>query len=316
MSIQSTNSSKFFSDSYENYFNNIKNNNNIDNIISNYKTIILKSIPYSKETLFYFIFIIKNLLNNNNLKILIEKYLNNFPYLKKNNFDEIKNLIENECSKTLLILFKSIIHFNSKLILPIIKQNFYETDFIKINESPATFRLTLKKLCFFLFQLKIDLMNILNDEIKNYKEKNIMNNNDTNKIKSAIQIEMEKLQIRRLSFYNEKIDSPQNIIYNIAKILLKSINEFIKLKKFSNFGYQQIQIDIAYIQNFFKKNFIFVDVENILEGFHNEIIKNCAFNTINDLNNNVLSNELINDIIQLNEKEFNENKNKFNENNN
>lgn len=157
-------------------------------------------------------------------------------------------------------------------------------------------------------------MNILNEESKNYKEKNIIN--DSNKIKSAIQIEMEKLQIRRLSFYNEKIETPQNIIYNIAKILLKSINEFVKLKKFSNFGYQQIQIDVAYIQNFFKKNFIFVDVENILEGFHNEIIKNCAFNTINDLNNNVLSNDLINDIIQLSEKEFNEIKNKFNNENN
>ena len=314
MSIQSTNSSNFFSNSYENYFNNIKNNINNDNIISNYKNIILNSIIYSKETLFYFIYIIKNLLMNNNLKILIEKYLNNFPQLKKNNFDEIKNSIEIECSKTLLILFKSIIHFNSKIILPIIKQTFFETDFIKINESPATFRLSLKKLCFFLFQLKIDLMNILNEESKNYKEKNIIN--DSNKIKSAIQIEMEKLQIRRLSFYNEKIETPQNIIYNIAKILLKSINEFVKLKKFSNFGYQQIQIDVAYIQNFFKKNFIFVDVENILEGFHNEIIKNCAFNTINDLNNNVLSNDLINDIIQLSEKEFNEIKNKFNNENN
>ena len=94
------------------------------------------------------------------------------------------------------------------------------------------------------------------------------------------------------------------IIYVIIKIFLKNLNEFIKIKKFYPFGYQQIQADLGFIHSFFKENLVFVDVENILDGFQNEIIKNCEFNTVGLTDENKLSDELINDMIQLQSKEF------------
>ena len=151
-------------------------------------------------------------------------------------------------------------------------------------------------------------MEILEDEGKLFKETKMGMMESfipgNNKIKSLVQIEMEQLQIRRLNIYGENVESPQMIIYVIIKIFLKNLNEFIKIKKFSPFGYQQIQADLGFIHSFFKENLVFVDVENILDGFQNEIIKNCEFNTFGLSNENKLSNDLINDMIQLHNKEF------------
>lgn len=52
----------------------------------------------------------------------------------------------------------------------------------------------------------------------------------------------------------------------------------IKFKKFSQAGFQQIQLDMNLIKYFFRENLI-IDTENILDGFFLEIMKNCSFNT-------------------------------------
>ena len=104
--------------------------------------------------------------------------------------------------------------------------------------------------------------------------------NKNKKKLTKFQKEMECLHIRRLSIYNEDLDSPQNILFIITKIILKNINEFIKLKKFSIYGFQQIQIDINLIKYIFRENII-IDLENILDGFFLEIMRNCSFNTQN-----------------------------------
>ena len=41
-----------------------------------------------------------------------------------------------------------------------------------------------------------------------------------NKNKSQVQLEMEKLQIRRMTIYGEAVNSPQEIIYVLVKIFL------------------------------------------------------------------------------------------------
>jgi hypothetical protein len=52
------------------------------------------------------------------------------------------------------------------------------------------------------------------------------------------------------------------------------------MKRFHTAGYQQIQIDLHIIKNFFK-DYLIIDVENIVDGFGLEILKNCHFNTLN-----------------------------------
>jgi hypothetical protein len=52
------------------------------------------------------------------------------------------------------------------------------------------------------------------------------------------------------------------------------------MKRFHTAGYQQIQIDLHVIKNFFK-DYLIIDVENIIDGFGFEILKNCHFNTSN-----------------------------------
>jgi hypothetical protein len=52
----------------------------------------------------------------------------------------------------------------------------------------------------------------------------------------------------------------------------------IKYKKFSQAGFQQIQLDMNLIKYFFRENII-IDLENILDGFFLEIMKNCSYNT-------------------------------------
>jgi len=92
---------------------------------------------------------------------------------------------------------------------------------------------------------------------------------------------MENLSIRKLNIYerDQHNDAPQFIMNVIAKIFLKTINEFIKCKMFSKKGYQQIQINLNYVKNFFRENLI-NDFQNFLDGFFYEIMKNCSWNTI------------------------------------
>jgi len=115
---------------------------------------------------------------------------------------------------------------------------------------------------------------------------------------------MEKLQIRRMTIYGEAVNSPQEIIYVLVKIFLKTLNEFIKMKKYTLFAYQQIQIDANFIHSFLKENLVYIDSENIMDGFLTEILMNANVNTINYEANNVLTNEFIGDLINMHKTEF------------
>lgn len=55
------------------------------------------------------------------------------------------------------------------------------------------------------------------------------------------------------------------------------------MKKFSNAGCQQIQIDVSILKAFLRE-FLIIDVEDILDGFYLEITKNCGFNCLNPQN--------------------------------
>ena len=121
-----------------------------------------------------------------------------------------------------------------------------------------------------------------------------------------MQLEMEKLQIRRMTIYGEEIKSPQEIMYVLVKIFLKTLNEFIKIKKYNLFAYQQIQVDVSFIHSFLKDNLVYLDFENIMDGFLTEILMNAAVNTINYEANNVLTNEFIGDLLNMHKTEFEE----------
>ena len=115
---------------------------------------------------------------------------------------------------------------------------------------------------------------------------------------------MEKLQIRRMTIYGEVVSSPQEIIYILVKIFLKTLNEFIKLKKYNLFAYQQIQIDVSFIHSFLKENLVYYDSENIMDGFLTEILMNASVNTNNYEANKVLTNEFIGDLLNIHKNEF------------
>ena len=41
-----------------------------------------------------------------------------------------------------------------------------------------------------------------------------------------------------MTIYGEEANSPQEIIYVLDKLFLKTLNEFIKMKKYNLFAYQ------------------------------------------------------------------------------
>ena len=123
-------------------------------------------------------------------------------------------------------------------------------------------------------------------------------------IKIKVQLEIEKLQIRRMTIYGEVVNSPQEIIYVLVKIFLKTLYEFIKIKKYNLFAYQQIQIDSSFIHSFLKENLVYLDSENIMYGFLTEILMNSAVNTNNYEANKALTNEFIDDLLNMHKNEF------------
>ena len=88
------------------------------------------------------------------------------------------------------------------------------------------------------------------------------------------------------------------------KIFLKTLNEFIKFKKYNLFAYQQIQIDVSFIHSFLKENLVYYDSENIMDGFLTEILMNASVNTNNYEANKVLTNEFIGDLLNMHKNEF------------
>jgi hypothetical protein len=292
---------------------------NFKEIIEKYKVIINSNFAKYKdnyEIIYFFIFFIKkckeqvnsiNAQNTTNIQNMTEKFLFEYPNLKKDKklVAFFNDFISKELVQCYPLLFDSIVLLENKKIFDNLKKLFFDVDWLKIDKTPVTFRLELKKYCYQLYQLKLNLNDVLEEEsniFKSKKTKIITDNSYKNK--SQVQLEMEKLQIRRMTIYGELVTSPQEITYQLVKIFLKTLNEFIKIKKYNLFAYQQIQIDVSFIHSFFKENLVYIDTENIMDGFLTEILMNAAVNTNNYEANKVLTNEFIGDLLNMHKNEF------------
>jgi hypothetical protein len=292
---------------------------NFKEIIENYKKIINDNLGKWKdnyEIIYFFIFFIKkckeqinsiNPSNTTNIQNMTEKFLTEYPNLKKDKklVAFFNDFINKELIQCYPLLFDSIVLLENKKIFDNLKKLFYDIDWLKIDKTPVTFRLDLKKYCYQLYQLKLNLNDVLEEESNQFKAKKTKIITDNSyKNKSQVQLEMEKLQIRRMTIYGEVVTSPQEIIYELVKIFLKTLNEFIKIKKYNLFSYQQIQIDVSFIHSFLKENLVYIDTENIMDGFLTEILMNAAVNTNNYEAEKVLTNEFIGDLLNMHKNEF------------
>ena len=317
--LHSANKVKFRNNEYEKYFISFNRVMNFKEIIDNYKKIINDNLGKWKdnyEIIYFFIFFIKkckeqinsiNPSNTTNIQNMTEKFLTEYPNLKKDKklVAFFNDFINKELIQCYPLLFDSIVLLENKKIFDNLKQLFYDIDWLKIDKTPVTFRLDLKKYCYQLYQLKLNLNDVLEEESNQFKAKKTKIITDNSyKNKSQVQLEMEKLQIRRMTIYGEVVTSPQEIIYELVKIFLKTLNEFIKIKKYNLFSYQQIQIDVSFIHSFLKENLVYIDTENIMDGFLTEILMNAAVNTNNYEAEKVLTNEFIGDLLNMHKNEF------------
>ena len=317
--LHSANKVKFRNNEYEKYFISFNRVMNFKEIIENYKKIINDNLGNWKdnyEIIYFFIFFIKkckeqinsiNPSNTTNIQNMTEKFLTEYPNLKKDKklVAFFNDFINKELIQCYPLLFDSIVLLENKKIFDNLKKLFYDIDWLKIDKTPVTFRLDLKKYCYQLYQLKLNLNDVLEEESNQFKAKKTKIITDNSyKNKSQVQLEMEKLQIRRMTIYGEVVTSPQEIIYELVKIFLKTLNEFIKIKKYNLFSYQQIQIDVSFIHSFLKENLVYIDTENIMDGFLTEILMNAAVNTNNYEAEKVLTNEFIGDLLNMHKNEF------------
>ena len=317
--IHSSNKVKFRNNEFEKYFISFNKLINFKEIIENYKEIINNNFSQWKdnyELIYFFIFFIKkckeqinptNQLNITNIHNMTDKFLFEYPNLKKDKklVAFFNDFINKELMLCYPLLFDSIILLENKKMFDNLKKLFFDVDWFKIDKTPVTFRLELKKYCYQLYQLKLNLNDVLEEESNKFKsKKNKILSDNSYKNKSQVQLEMEKLQIRRMTIYGEMVTSPQEIIYVLVKIFLKNLNEFIKIKKYNLFAYQQIQIDVSFVHSFLKDNLIYKDIDNIMDGFLTEILMNANVNTINYEANKVLTNEFIDDLLNIHKNEF------------
>ena len=318
--LHSSNKVKFRNNEYEKYFISFNKVMNFKEIIENYKEIINTNFAKWKdnyELIYFFIFFIKKCkeqINNmnpiitTNINNMTDKFLFEYPILKKDKklVAFFNDFINKELTQCYPLFFDAIILLENKKIFDNLKKLFFEPDWLKVDKTPVTFRLELKKYCYQLYQLKLNLNDVLEEESNKFKEakKNKIITDNSYKNKSQVQLEMEKLQIRRMTIYGEVVSSPQEIIYILVKIFLKTLNEFIKLKKYNLFAYQQIQIDVSFIHSFLKENLVYYDSENIMDGFLTEILMNTSVNTNNYEANKVLTNEFIGDLLNMHKNEF------------
>jgi hypothetical protein len=318
--LHSSNKVKFRNNEYEKYFISFNKVMNFKEIIENYKEIINTNFAKWKdnyELIYFFIFFIKKCkeqINNmnpiitTNINNMTDKFLFEYPILKKDKklVAFFNDFINKELTQCYPLFFDAIILLENKKIFDNLKKLFFEPDWLKVDKTPVTFRLELKKYCYQLYQLKLNLNDVLEEESNKFKEakKTKIITDNSYKNKSQVQLEMEKLQIRRMTIYGEVVSSPQEIIYILVKIFLKTLNEFIKIKKYNLFAYQQIQIDVSFIHSFLKENLVYYDSENIMDGFLTEILMNASVNTNNYEANKVLTNEFIGDLLNMHKNEF------------
>ena len=318
--LHSSNKVKFRNNEYEKYFISFNKVMNFKEIIENYKEIINTNFAKWKdnyELIYFFIFFIKkckeqinnmNSIITTNINNMTDKFLFEYPILKKDKklVAFFNDFINKELTQCYPLFFDAIILLENKKIFDNLKKLFFEPDWLKVDKTPVTFRLELKKYCYQLYQLKLNLIDVLEEESNKFKEakKTKIITDNSYKNKSQVQLEMEKLQIRRMTIYGEVVSSPQEIIYILVKIFLKTLNEFIKFKKYNLFAYQQIQIDVSFIHSFLKENLVYYDSENIMDGFLTEILMNASVNTNNYEANKVLTNEFIGDLLNMHKNEF------------
>ena len=311
MIIHSNNKTKFKLNEYEKYFMSFNKIINFKEIVENYKNIIcskFKQYQESHEIIYFFIFFIKKCKEQTNIQNMTEKFLIEYPILKKDKkfISFFNDFIDKELVQCYPLLFDAIILLENKKILINLKKLFFDMNWLNVDKTCVTFRLELKKYCYQLYQLKLDLNDVLEEESQIFKsnKKNKIITDNSYKNKSQVQLEMEKLQIRRMTIYGDAVSSPQEIIYVLVKIFLKTLNEFIKIKKYNLFAYQQIQIDVSFIHSFLKENLIYIDSENIMDGFLTEILMNANVNTIDYDANKALTNEFIGDLLNMHKTEF------------
>ena len=90
--------------------------------------------------------------------------------------------------------FKGGVSYPFNIFSSVINNN-EEKTWLKTDKNPVTFRLELKKYCYQLYQLKLNLNDILEDEGNKFKAKTLKIISDSSyKNKSQVQLEMEKLQ--------------------------------------------------------------------------------------------------------------------------
>jgi hypothetical protein len=245
--------------------------NSVDKVFSG--TLLLDRI-YLKVILFK--------LQNASVKQFVDKIFKEFPPIKNNRqfATELRSLLDKELAETASNLYDSLILVKDKEYFGLTRDLFFNIDWIGY-DTAIGFRKDIRGLCYNLYNFKVELYDLLEEEKKQYNEVksgiNELMMNKTKKKLTKFQKEMECLHIRRMSIYSNENDSPQAIMLILTKILLKNINEFIKLTKFNTQGFQQVQIDMNLIKYFLRENII-SDTENILDGFFLEIMKNCSFN--------------------------------------
>lgn len=240
----------------------------------------------SKEQIYIKIILCKLSNTPQGLKSLNDKFLREFPNIKNNKFmtNELRSFLDKELNETLIYLYDSLVQHMDLIITSKLKQFFYLNDWLNCKEA-ITFRIEVRDLCYELLNFKNQLFELLEEEKRSYQENKSSTFNEAllNKKQRKLtkfQKEMECLHIRRLAIYEGNAESPQLIMMTIAKIFFKNICEYVKMIRFSKQGFQQIQLDMNLIKYFFRE-YLIVDLENVLDGFFLEIMKTCSFNTVN-----------------------------------
>ena len=175
MIIHSINKVKFKSNEYEKYFISFNKAINFKEIIENYKNIINVSFTQWRdkyEIIYFCIFFLKKYKEQSNVQIITDKFLFEYPILKKDKklVAFFNDFINKELTQCYPLFFDAIILLENKKIFDNLKKLFFEPDWLKVDKTPVTFRLELKKYCYQLYQLKLNLNDVLEEKSNKFKE--------------------------------------------------------------------------------------------------------------------------------------------------
>ena len=99
-----------------------------------------------------------------NINNMTDKFLFGYPILKKDKklVAFFNDFINKELTQCYPLFFDAIILLENKKIFDNLKKLFFEPDWLKVDKTPVTFRLELKKYCYQLYQLSLIFSNISN----------------------------------------------------------------------------------------------------------------------------------------------------------